>query len=79
MKNAYFRRIIFLVIAILFIYSAYWLFISIQFKAQIKNNLDRIEMENSVNYIAFGLILLGILVTVFINNYVEKKNIRIDR
>ena len=46
---------------------------------QIKNNLDQIEIANSVNYIAFGLILLGILVTIFINNYVDKKNIRINR
>ena len=46
---------------------------------QINNNLDQIEIENSVNYIAFGLILLGILVTIFINNYVDKKNIRINR
>ena len=44
-----------------------------------KNNLDQIEIANSVNYIAFGLILLGILVTIFINNYVDKKNIRINR
>ena len=47
MKNAYFRRIIFLVIAILFIYSAYWLFISVQFKTQIKNNLDNMNSSYS--------------------------------
>ena len=47
MKNTYFRRIIFLVIAILFIYSAYWLFISVQFKTQIKNNLDNMNSSYS--------------------------------
>ena len=46
---------------------------------QIKNSPGQIEMVDSINYLAFGLILVGILITIFINNYVDKKNIRINR
>ena len=47
MKNVYFKRIIFFIFAVLLIYSAYWLFISVQFKTQIKNNLDYINSSYS--------------------------------
>ena len=47
MKSVYFKRIIFFIFAVLLIYSAYWLFISVQFKAQIKNNLDYINSSYS--------------------------------
>ena len=47
MKNVYFKRIIFFIFAVLLIYSAYWLFISVQFKTQIKNNLDYINSNYS--------------------------------
>ena len=47
MKNVYFKRIIFFIFAVLLIYSAYWLFISVQFKTQIRNNLDYINSNYS--------------------------------
>ena len=47
MKSVYFKRIIFFIFAVLLIYSAYWLFISVQFKTQIKNNLDYINSNYS--------------------------------
>tara|TARA_B100001175_G_scaffold69282_1_gene57105 strand:+ start:2523 stop:3485 length:963 start_codon:yes stop_codon:yes gene_type:complete len=46
---------------------------------QIKNNIEPIEFSNSLNLIAIVLILIGISITVIINNYVDKKNIRLNR
>ena len=46
---------------------------------QIKNNIEPIELSNSLNSIAIVLILTGILITVIINNYVDKENIRLNR
>ena len=86
MKNAYFRRIIFLVIAILFIYSAYWLFISVQFKTQIKNNLD--NMNSSYSNISISgypyrmsALINDLMFSKFENNFLSNINfhdVRID-
>lgn len=46
---------------------------------QIKNNIEPIELSNSLNSIAIVLILTGILITVIINNYVDKENLRLNR
>ena len=46
---------------------------------QIKNNIEPIELSNSLNSIAIVLILIGILITVIINSYVDKENLRVDR
>ena len=46
---------------------------------QIKNNIDQIEILTNTNSFAIILILLGLILTVIINNYVDKKNIRINR
>ncbi len=46
---------------------------------QIKNNLDPIDFSNSLNWIAIILILTGILITIIVNSYVDKKNIRLNR
>ena len=43
---------------------------------QIKNNMDQTEMTSSINSVAFILILIGLILTIIINNYVDKKNIR---
>ena len=86
MKNAYFRRIIFLVIAILFVYSAYWLFISVQFKTQIKNNLD--NMNSSYSNISISgypyrmsALINDLMFSKFDNNFLSNINfhdVRID-
>ena len=86
MKNAYFRRIIFLVIAILFVYSAYWLFISVQFKTQIKNNLD--NMNSSYSNISISgypyrmsALINDLMFSKFENNFLSNINfhdVRID-
>ena len=86
MKNVYFRRIIFLVIAILFIYSAYWLFISVQFKTQIKNNLD--NMNSSYSNISISgypyrmsALINDLMFSKFENNFLSNINfhdVRID-
>ena len=86
MKNVYFRRIIFLVIAILFIYSAYWLFISVQFKTQIKNNLD--NMNSSYSNISVSgypyrmtALINDLMFSKFENNFLSNINfhdVRID-
>ena len=46
---------------------------------QIKNNMDQTEMTSSINSVAFILILIGLILTIIINNYVDKKNIRLNR
>jgi uncharacterized membrane protein len=46
---------------------------------QIKNNIEPIELSNSLNSIAIVLILTGILITVIINSYVDKENLRVNR
>ena len=46
---------------------------------QIKNNIEPIELSNSLNSIAIVLILIGILITVIINSYVDKENLRVNR
>jgi len=46
---------------------------------QIKNNIDLIEISSGTNSFAIILILIGLILTVIINNYVDKKNIRINR
>ncbi len=46
---------------------------------QIKNNMDQTEMTSSINSVAFILILIGLVLTIIINNYVDKKNIRLNR
>tara|TARA_E500000178_G_C17015551_1_gene752725 strand:- start:349 stop:1311 length:963 start_codon:yes stop_codon:yes gene_type:complete len=46
---------------------------------QIKNNIEPIELSNSLNSIAIVLILIGILITVIINSYVDKENLRFNR
>ena len=46
---------------------------------QIKSNIDQIEITANTNYIAIFLILLGLILTLIINNYVDKKNIRTIR
>ena len=86
MKNAYFRRIIFLVIAILFIYSAYWLFISVQFKTQIKNNLDKVNSSYSNISISgypyrMSALINDLMFSKFENNFLSNINfhdVRID-
>ena len=86
MKNAYFRRIIFLVIAILFIYSAYWLFISVQFKTQIKNNLDKVNSSYSNISISgypyrMSALINDLMLSKFENNFLSNLNfhdVRID-
>ncbi len=86
MKNAYFRRIIFLVIAILFIYSAYWLFISVQFKTQIKNNLDKVNSSYSNISISgypyrMSALINDLMFSKFENNFLSNLNfhdVRID-
>lgn len=86
MKNTYFKRIIFIVIAILFIYSAYWLFISVQFKTQIKNNLD--NMNSSYSNISvsgypyrMSALINDLMFSKFENNFLSNMNfhdVRID-
>ena len=86
MKNTYFRRIIFLVIAILFIYSAYWLFISVQFKTQIKNNLDKVNSSYSNISISgypyrMSALINDLMFSKFENNFLSNINfhdVRID-
>lgn len=46
---------------------------------QIKNNMNQTEMTSSINSVAFILILIGLILTIIINNYVDKKNIRLNR
>ena len=46
---------------------------------QIKNNIEPIELSNSLNSIAIVLILIGILITAIINSYVDKENLRVNR
>lgn len=46
---------------------------------QIKHNMDQTEMTSSINSVAFILILIGLILTIIINNYVDKKNIRLNR
>ena len=46
---------------------------------QIKNNIEPIELSNSLNSIAIVLILIGILITVIVNSYVDKENLRVNR
>ena len=46
---------------------------------QIQNSTDQIIINNSTNYFAILLILLGLILTIIINNYVDKKNIRTNR
>jgi uncharacterized membrane protein len=46
---------------------------------QIKNNIDLIEISSVTNSFAIVLILIGLILTVIINNYVDKKNIRTNR
>ena len=46
---------------------------------QIKNNIDLIEISTGTNSFAIFLILIGLILTVIINNYVDKKNIRTNR
>ena len=86
MKNVYFRRIIFLIIAILFIYSAYWLFISVQFKTQIKNNLDKVNSSYSNISISgypyrMSALINDLMFSKFENNFLSNINfhdVRID-
>ena len=46
---------------------------------QIKNNIEPFELSNSLNSIAIVLILIGILITVIVNSYVDKENLRVNR
>ena len=46
---------------------------------QIKNNIDLIEISSGTNSFAIVLILIGLILTVIINNYVDEKNIRTNR
>ena len=46
---------------------------------QIKNNLEPIEFSNYVNYIAIIFILISLIITILISNYVDRKNIRLNR
>ena len=46
---------------------------------QIKNNIDLIETSSGTNSFAIVLILIGLILTVIINNYVDEKNIRTNR
>ena len=46
---------------------------------QIKNNIDLIEISSGTNSFAIVLILIGLILTVITNNYVDEKNIRTNR
>ena len=46
---------------------------------QIKNNIELIEISSGTNSFAIVLILIGLILTVIINNYVDEKNIRTNR
>ena len=46
---------------------------------QIKNNIDLIEISSGTDSFAIVLILIGLILTVIINNYVDEKNIRTNR
>ena len=86
MKNTYFKRIIFIVFTILLLYSTYWLFISVQFKTQIKNHLD--NMNSSYNNISvsgypyrMSALINDLKFSKFENNFLSNINfhdVRID-
>ena len=79
-----FNRIILLVLAILVIYSIYWLFISFQLKSQLSSNLDRFNIKyDELRVTGYPYRLSGLIVNPNLNrsdnlSNIEIGNIKID-
>ena len=78
MKIFSFNRIIILVLAILLIYSIYWMFISFQLKSQLSSNLERYNIKyNDLRVTGYPYRISGLIVNPNVNKSDSLSNIEI--